>query len=73
MLTKELKIILLRHSKKRKLNTNSKYNIYKKFNSNPKIFLGNIFFPFYNDYESLSDIDKIKLKNLPRISRRYFL
>jgi len=57
---------LLRFSKKRKRKKNSKYNIYKKYNQFPHIFSKNIFFPFYNDYESLSDIDKIKLKNLPQ-------
>ena len=64
-LNKRIKNQQLRYSKKRKLMINSKYNIYKKYNPRSHIFLLNLFFPFYNDYESLSDHDKIKLKQLP--------
>ena len=63
---KRIKNQSLRHSKKRRITKNSKYNIYKNYTPHPRIFLENIFFPFYNDYESLSDIDKIKLKYLPQ-------
>ena len=62
---KRIKNQPLRHSKKRRVKKNFKYNIYKKYIQCPRIFLENIFFPFYNDYESLSNIDKIKLKYLP--------
>jgi hypothetical protein len=61
---KRIKNQLLRHSKKRRRIKNSKYNIYKNYTPYSCIFLENIFFPFYNDYELLSDIDKINLKYL---------
>ena len=63
---KRIKNQPLRHSKKRRITKNSKYNIYKNYTPHSHIFLENMFFPFYNDYESLSDIDKIKLKYLPQ-------